>query len=162
MHSVFSVFFFTCSPSLILQLLAPSVLEYSGVSTCSGYSLPNLSVSLPLICCLGVLVPPAALYCLLHLVLFLSSGLSHRAFSYPDFSSLVFTLFSAFYEPIIQHHTCPLNFCLLSFYQLFWSSCFVYSILLLQLANCKLYRQANFCHRLLFAHTAKLCGLFLP
>lgn len=102
------------SPSLIFQLLAPSVPVFCLVSNCSRCSLPSLCFSLALMYYLGIPVPLIILYCLLHL-LFFCPGSPPYAFSQPDFSSLVFTLCSAFYEPMIQHHTSsPSVFCLLS------------------------------------------------
>lgn len=97
-YSVFSVFFFSLFP--VINSSAPSV------SKCSGYRLPSLSVCLYHWCVVWVsLSCPITLSCLLPLFLFLSSSLSHCDFSCPDFSRLVITLFSAFCEPIIQHHT---------------------------------------------------------
>lgn len=111
MHTVFLVFFFTCSSSLLLQLLALRVLLMMGFQNVVDTA---YLMCLSLICCLGVPtsllllhLPPSpppptfAAYCT-HFCFCPVACLT--AFSYPHFSSLVFALFSVFFEPIIQYH----------------------------------------------------------
>lgn len=67
MHTVFPVFFFICSPSLILQLLPLRVLLMMRFQSVVDIAC-LMCLSLPLICCLGVpasfLLPPTfAAYC---------------------------------------------------------------------------------------------------